>query len=555
MPGVRPWSAIYRFIFYPQPTAILSGINEREVPTTYSVERPMPTKHRESWGSKLGIILAVAGSAIGLGNFLRFPVQAVSNGGGAFLIPYFIALFIVGIPVMWIEWTVGRYGGGFGHGTAPGIFHTLGNKRRFIKYFGVIGMFGPIVIFLYYCYIESWLLGFTFLSLTPGYAEALKSGRIGEYFNSYITIRSVTSPAYLFFVLTFLINFTILYFGIKKGIENISKIALPLLLILGILLAIRVLTFDTLHIPEFKWSVIDGLGFLWNPDFSQLTHAKVWLAASGQIFFTLSVGMGVIITYASYLKEEDDVVLSGVTSAVTNEFAEVILGGSIVIPAAFAFFGPEKIIQIAQGGTFGLGFVTMPVILDKIPLATFFAFAWFLLLFLAGVTSSISMLQPAIAFFEDEFDTSKRRAVAIIGTAAFILMQPAIFFLAKGVVDELDFWAGTFALVVFGAFEVIMFGWVFGIDKAWDEVHKGAQMRIPRMYKFIIKYITPGFLLIILVGWFSQDGIRVIMMKGISDANRPYILWTRIGLMCVFLLIAAMVKLAWARRARKGGAQ
>lgn len=122
-------------------------------------------RQRDSWGSRLGIIMAVAGSAVGLGNFLRFPVQAAGNGGGAFMIPYFISLLLVGIPLMWIEWTLGRFGGGFEHGTAPGIFHSIWQKNRFIKYFGVIGIFGPFVIFIYYTFIESWTLGYSFYSL------------------------------------------------------------------------------------------------------------------------------------------------------------------------------------------------------------------------------------------------------------------------------------------------------------------------------------------------------------------------------------------------------
>ena len=128
--------------------------------------KPVYKKQRDAWGSRLGIKLAVAGSALGLGNFLRFPVQAANNGGGAFLIPYFVAFLLLGIPLMWIEWTAGRFGGGFGHGAAPGIFHSMWQKNRFIKYFGVIGIFGPIVIFIYYAYIESWLLGYSFFSLT-----------------------------------------------------------------------------------------------------------------------------------------------------------------------------------------------------------------------------------------------------------------------------------------------------------------------------------------------------------------------------------------------------
>ncbi|MDO8735117.1 MAG: sodium:calcium symporter, partial [Elusimicrobiota bacterium] len=359
-------------------------------------------KTRQSWGSKLGIIMAVAGSAVGLGNFLRFPVQAVQNGGGAFMIPYFVSFLLLGIPLMWIEWTLGRFGGGFEHGTGPGIFHSMWKKNRFIKYFGVIGIFGPIVIFIYYTYIESWLLGYTFFSLTGKYSsattpEAMKSFLTGyqglvknEYFGGLGT-------AYTFFLITFILNITVVYYGIKGGIEKLCNWAMPVLFVCGTLLAIMVLTLGTPDITKPDWNLKNGLGFLWNPDFSKLLSGKVWMAAAGQIFFTLSVGIGVILTYASYLKKQDDVVLSGLTAATTNEFAEVILGGSIVIPAAFIFFGPENIIPIAQSGSFNLGFVTMPLIFGKIPFGIIFATLWFLLLFLAGITSSVSLAQPAVA--------------------------------------------------------------------------------------------------------------------------------------------------------------
>ncbi|MCX7935648.1 MAG: sodium:calcium symporter, partial [Planctomycetota bacterium] len=121
---------------------------------------------RETWATALGAVLAVAGSAVGLGNFLRFPTQAAQNGGGAFLIPYFLALLLLGLPLIWVEWTIGRLGGGFGHGTAPGIFQSMWRKNRFIKYFGVIGIFGPTVVFLYYIYAESWILGYVFFAAT-----------------------------------------------------------------------------------------------------------------------------------------------------------------------------------------------------------------------------------------------------------------------------------------------------------------------------------------------------------------------------------------------------
>lgn len=514
---------------------------------------PKQNRLRDSWGSRLGIIMAVAGSAIGLGNFLRFPAKAAANGGGAFLIPYFVSLLLLGIPLMWIEWTLGRYGGGFGHGTAPGIFNSIWQKNRFIKYFGVIGIFGPLVIFIYYTYIESWTLAYSFFALFGKYASLVTQNEMKSFLSGFQGLEANAhfeglGWAYAFFLITFALNFMVIYHGIKGGIERFCKWAMPLLFVCGIILMLRVLTLGIPDAMRPDWNISNGFGFLWNPDFSALKSAKVWLEAAGQIFFTLSVGIGVILTYASYLSKGDDVVLSGTTAAVTNEVAEVILGGSIVIPAAFVFFGPIEIKAIATSGTFNLGFITMPLVLQKLPFAQIFGFIWFLLLFLAGITSSVSLAQPAVAFLEDEFDINRKKAVWIFGIAAFLLCQPAIFFLKNGVVDELDFWGGTFFLVVFATIEVLLFSWVFGMEKAWDEIHRGADMRIPAVYKFIIKYITPLFLFFILGMWFWQEWLPVILMKNVSPENQGYILGTRLGLVAVLVALILLVKLAWKRK-------
>ncbi|MFC1624442.1 sodium-dependent transporter [Candidatus Omnitrophota bacterium] len=512
-------------------------------------------KKRDTWKSRLGIIMAVAGSAVGLGNFLRFPVQAAQNGGGAFMIPYFISLFLLGIPLMWIEWTVGRFGGGFGHGTAPGIFHTMWEKNRFIKYFGVIGIFGPLVIFIYYNYIASWTLAYAVFSAAGKYGPitnqesmlSLLRGFQGIEKNQYF---SSMQYAYLFFLITFIINIFIIYKGISGGIEKLCKFAMPTLFIFGIIIAIRVLTLGTPNPLKPSWNISNGMGFLWNPDFTALKDAKVWLAAAGQIFFTLSVGIGVILTYASYLKKTDDVALSGLTAASTNEFAEIILGASIVIPAAYVFFGPHQIQNIAASGAFNLGFITMPLILQKVALSAFFGCLWFTLLFLAGITSSVSLAQPSIAFLEDEFNISKKKAVVIFGIVSFVLCQPAIFLLKHGAVRELDFWGGTFCLVLFATVETILFGWIFGIKKAWEEIHHGADLAIPRIYKFIIRYVTPLFLFFILGFWFFQEGIPTILMEGVSESDKPYVLGIRLMLLGMFLTLAIMVRIAWRKRSR-----
>ncbi|RKZ08620.1 sodium:calcium symporter [bacterium] len=520
----------------------------------------MSEHKRERWGTKLGVILAVSGSAIGLGNFLRFPSQAGMYGPGAFMIPYLVALIVVGVPLVWVEWALGRYGGQWGHSSGPGIFQAISPKARALKYIGVMAIFGPLVIFTYYCYIESWTLGYSIFSVLgkiPHVAGVSESIKMKTFLNQYRGLEpgGSFSLTYIFFLITFIINMTVLYFGLRGGIEKVCNIALPTLFIMGIILAVRVLTLKAPGSADSAATPLNGLGYLWNQDLSKLRNPQIWLAAAGQVFFTLSVGMGVILTYSSYLRSKDDVVLSGLTSAVANEFAEVVLAGSIIIPAAFVFFGPipQKIQAIASSGSFDIGFVTMPLIFQQVPYGMFFGFLWFFMLFLAGITSSISIAQPFIAFFEDEFDFSRRKAVFIFAALMFILSQPAIWLLKYGVMDDLDFWAANFIIVLGALIEIILFGWVFGSDKAWEELHRGAKIKAPVIFKFLIKYVTPLFLAIILGVWMYQNWINVIVMKTDPDgnplapANKPYILGTRLMLLALFLFISILVHVAWKR--------
>ncbi len=509
---------------------------------------------RERWGSKIGIILAVAGSAVGLGNFLRFPAKATLNGGGTFIIPYFIAFLLLGIPLMWIEWTLGRYGGKFGHGTAPGIFNSV-SKSRYLKYIGAIGVLGPFVILTYYMFIESWTLGYSFFSFTGTLFNATDQNMMKEFLQGYQGVQSNKYfsgiwTALFFFLITFIINFYFIYKGIQGGIEKLSKWAMPSLVIIGIILAIRVLTLGTPDEARPELSVNNALGFVWNPDFTQLLNAKIWVEAAGQIFFTLSVGIGVILTYSSYLKSKDDIVLSGLTSSSLNEFCEVILGGSIIIPAAFVFFGSAEAINIAKSGTFNIGFVSMPLIFEKIPFGFFFSGLWFLLLFIAGITSSVSLIQPMISFLEDEIGFSRKKSTFVLGAVAFIASMPTIFFLGNGFVDELDFWGGTVFLIIFATVEIFIFLFAMGFKKGWEEMHTGALIRVPKFYKFIIKYITPSFLLILLAVYTYQEFLPVILLKGAEEADKPYIWGARI--MLILMLTGLIILIKYAFRKKKG---
>lgn len=513
-------------------------------------------KQREYWSSKLGVILAVAGSAIGLGNFLRFPVKAATYGGGAFLIPYLIAFVVLGIPLAWVEWTLGRYGGKHSYGSAPGIFHVVTGKP-WAKYLGSLGVIGPLLIYFYYIYIESWLLGFSWYALTGELMSAVHKSTVSELFGNYITLKTTLfegMPAALFFfILTFIINFGIIGFGIRRGIEQINKIALPLIFFLGILLFIRVLT-----IPGIN----RGLGFMWNPDFSSLLKPKVWLEASGQIFFTMSVGIGAILTYASYIRKDQDVALSSLSSCAANGFAEVVIGGTIIIPLAIVLFGVDNVEQIAKVGTFGLGFNTMPALFGKMPLGSLLQFIWFTLLFFAGITSSISIIQPAVSFLEDEVGWKHGKSVLTIAGLSLVVCLVAVFGLSGGSIDELDFWGGTFSLVVFGTIEAILFAWVLGIDKGWEELNTGSHIRIPRIFRFVLKYVTPVYLIIILIAWMISDGWGFIVLKGVNPSEtvtflsltvKKVVFITSFRLFLLTLLITANVIIfkVWKKRPLK----
>ncbi len=512
-------------------------------------------EEREQWGSRIGLILAMAGNAVGLGNFLRFPVQAASNGGGAFMIPYFVAFVLLAIPLMWVEWAIGRNGGKYNHGSLPGMFDVMWDNP-IAKYLGVIGLFVSTIIVIYYTYIESWALGFSFFSLTEAYFGMDTLQSMSSFLYSYqgagVGYFESILPAYIFLMITMTANFYVLWKGLSAGIEVFVKFAMPLLLLFAIGLVVWVFTVgtpDPVNHPD--WSVAEGFAFIWNPDFAQLGRSEIWLAAAGQVFFTLSVGMGTLQAYASYLREKNDIALSGLSTASINEFSEVILGGSIAIPIAVAFFGVTMTTAIAQAGAFNLGFVSMGVIFQQIPFGNIIGFIWFFLLFFAGITSSVAMAQPLISFMKERFELSHSKAVLIIGSLVFICVHFVVFFLQFGFLDEMDYWAGTFLLVVVALIEVVIFAWIWGIDKAWKELNKGSDIKIPIIFKYVIKYVTPIYLILILVFWTIDGAIPTLLMENAEPENIPYLWGARGLLLAIFVGLLLMVRVAWQKKKRK----
>lgn len=545
----------------------------------------------------MGVILAVSGSAVGLGNFLRFPGKAAEFGGGAFMLAYFVSFLVIGLPICWAEWTMGRYAGEKGFHSCPGILTAVW-RRPAAKYIGIIGVVIPIVIYMYYVYIEAWCLGYAvnFLAGTMDFASVEESARFWGHFigvekNGGAVAFSLDSVG-LYLILAFILNIILIYRGLTKGIEWFCKYAVPTLIVLAIIVLVRVLTLGAPDETLPERSIINGMGFMWNPQktiiedvrsdpplmlqevvgnelsrssplvegvfkdapylrmrtvsiWEQLCKPGLWLAAASQIFFSLSVGFGIILTYASYMSRRDDVVLSGLTAGSANEFCEVALGGLITVPAGFAFLGAAGLAG-AGLGAFDLGFKVLPLVFSEMPLGAFFGALFFFLLFLAAVTSSLSMLQPGIAFLEEGLSLRRGQSVGIL-TLIMAMGCGFVVYFSAGVkaLDTLDFWVGTFLIYVLAAIQIVLFGWVMGVEKGFAEAHKGAAMRIPRIFIFLIKYVCPLFLLSVFAGWLLIEVVgvgggtldsHITDLFGVRGQAVHPVAWGGIGLIAIVAL-------------------
>ncbi len=482
---------------------------------------------REHWGSRIGVILAVAGSAVGLGNFLRFPGNAAQNGGGAFMLPYFISLLVLGLPLCWAEWTMGRYAGTRGCNSAPAIYTMLW-PNRLSKYFGSLAILIPLVIYMYYVLIEAWCLGYALNYLTGDLMLGSDADSYQAFFVSFVgaeadgALLAEGNRRWLLILFgVFVFNFALIYRGVNKGIETFCKVAMPVLIVLGLVVLVRVLTLGTPDPNHPERSVIGGLGYMWNPQAEKLWDFETWLAASGQIFFSLSVGFGIIVNYSSYLSREDDLALSGLTSSSMNEFFEVCLGGLITLPAAFIFLGaidPEMV-----QSSFSLGFQTLPNVFAMMPAGRFFGFLWFFMLFVAAITSSVSMLQPVIAFLEEGFGLRRHASAAILGLLSALGCGFVLYFSENLVaLDMLDFWVGSVLLFLLALIQAVLYGWAFGIERGDEELHRGAHLRVPRVVQYMLKYVVPVYLTVIFVGfcYFNVgDKARAISQKPVAMAS------------------------------------
>ncbi|MCK5488735.1 MAG: sodium-dependent transporter, partial [Gemmatimonadetes bacterium] len=441
---------------------------------------PSTGQPRDTWGSKAGFVLAAAGSAIGLGNIWGFPTVAGQNGGAAFLLIYLAAVALIGAPVMLAELIVGRRT----QRNPVGAFKALAPRSMWVIV-GGLGVLTGVVILSFYSVIAGWTLSYIFKTITGTFQAGVDTGAIFE------ELAGNAVPAISWHLLFIIITIYVVLGGVRDGIERWTKVLMPVLFALLVLLAIRAVTLSGAEA---------GLAFYLKPDFSKVTGAVV-LSAIGQAFFSLSLGMGAMITYGSYVSKRDDLVSSAgwVTFADTTI---AILAGLIIFPTLF-----HAGLEPGAGGP-GMVFVVLTSLLSSIPPAPYggviFGTGFFMLLGIAALTSSVSLLEVVTSWAVDERGMSRRKAAISLGLVAFVLGIPSA--LANGAVPWLtnlpgigmDFLSFLFMLfgqysLVIGALLISLFvGWVWGVKAAGEEVRENdGEFPLGRTWGFLIRFVAP----------------------------------------------------------------
>ncbi len=431
------------------------------------------SEDREQWGSRLGFILASVGGAIGLGNVWKFPYTVGKYGGGAFLIVYLVALFLIGIPILITEFAIGRktklnYTGA--------LKKLLPGKKYYM--FGVIGVLVLVIVLSFYFGVAGWTLAYFVKSVTGSYAGA-SPGDIGAQFGKFLN-----SPFELFFWQFMMVALTavIVVKGIKGGIEKVSKVLLPLLFIMIVGLVVKSVTLP---------GASAGLDFYLNPDFSALTPEAI-LSAIGQAFFTLGVGAGNLVIYGSYLDKKNTIGSNSVMVSLGDTLAAVLMG-FIIFPAVFAFS-----IEPSLGPP--LVFITLPSIFSQMNFGMFFASVFFLALFFACLTSTICILEAIVGYVVDEWKWERKNAVIKVSGFIFTLglFQMMSFgpwagfkIFGKTIFEFSDFLVTNILLPGGGLFIVILAGYILKTEDLIKEINIGSGFKVDKYYKITVKYIAP----------------------------------------------------------------
>ena len=490
------------------------------------------TPQREVFATRGAFIFAAIGSAVGLGNIWRFPYVTYENGGGAFIIPYLVALLTAGIPLLFFDYAMGHRS----RGSAPLAFRMATKVAEPIGWFqtGV-----AVVIAIYYAAIIGWAGAYMFFSLNQAWGDDAETYFFGSFLkmgDPGVSMEFV--PTILLLVIAvWVITLAVLLLGVQDGIARFSKIFIPLLIVLFLALVIRAL---------FLPGAAEGLNALFTPDFSALANPAVWIAAYGQIFFSLSIAFGIMITYASYLKRKTNLTGSVLVVAFSNYGFEILAG--IGVFAALGFMAAAQGAQVSDVATSGIGlaFVAFPTLISEMPGGGLFGFAFFACLVFAGLTSLISIVQVPIQALREKFGVGNKASVLLVGgVMAIISILLMSTVTALYVLDTMDAFANNIGIVGAAVVGLIVVGWFARqLPVLRDHLNAISSFKVGWFWMIILGGVTTLVLLYMLI-------VQIITYANEGYGEYPATLigvfgWGMIGLLIVISIVLSLIK--WPRR-------
>ena len=448
---------------------------------------------REQWNSQFGFLLAAVGSAVGLGNIWRFSYLAYEHGGGAFLIPYIVALVTAGIPLLILEYAVGHER----VGSAPLAYAKINKHWEWLGWWAVVFvMFG---IELYYSVIIAWCINFFLLSFNLGWGDDPDHFFFKEFLqlsSDPLEIGTIRTPILVALMVVWFLVWAIVYRGVQRGIELANKILMPTLLLLTLILVFWSINLEGAAL---------GLSTYVTPDFTKLSQPKVWIDAYSQIFFTLSLGFGIMIAYASYLPDKANITGYAVLTAVINSCYSLLAGCAVFAVLGFMATSEGKPISEVVSQSIGLAFVAYPKAISLMPGGNLFGAVFFLCLTVAGLSSAISIFEAFVSAMTDKFGFERKRMVTIISIIGFL--GSIIFTTQAGLLwlDIVDHFITHYGLIVVGILECFVVGWLFKIPVLRDHVNRVSSLQLGIWWDLLIKFFVPTALLIILIGDFVTE--------------------------------------------------
>lgn len=481
----------------------------------------------DGWGSRVGFILAAVGSAIGLGNIWRFPYVAYDNGGGAFLIPYLFALLTAGLPLLVLEYSIGhRY-----RGSAPLAFRRLDRRAEWLGWWQVAICF---VISSYYAVVLAWAAAYTGFSVTLAWGDDPESFFLNDYLSTADgagTIGGLVPGVAVPLLALWVVVIAVAVAGVKRGIERTVKIMLPVLFVAFAIIVVRAVTLE---------GAGEGLDALFAPDFSRLTDSSVWIAAYGQIFFSLSIAFAIMITYSSYLPRRSDLTNNALIAGLSNSSFELLAGIGVFSALGFvAVASGVAVDEVATEGV-GLAFIAFPQIISELPaLNGLFGVLFFGSLVLAGISSLISIFEVLIAALRDKLGLDRRPVVL---TSGVVLAVVSLVYATEGglyVLDTADTFINAFGVALTGLAEVLLVAWILRrLREFEDHANVASDVKLGFGWRFNLAVVTP-----VVLGWQAIDNFVTNLGTNYADYPTGFLVISGWSVALLALVVGIVVSL------------